>query len=101
LKDEKPVLIVERNNQFSVVCHSRVAPDCSENGGWRDTEEEANEWVEDECWISIGDGWMCINCNAHHMRHLKVHRRGVHEKDDKSKANDGLDHELTIGIDPL
>jgi hypothetical protein len=94
-------MIVERNKQFSVVCHSRVAPDCSENGGWCDSEEEANEWVEDECWIFTGDDWMCINCNAHHMRHLKVHRRGVHEKNDKGKANDGLDHELTIGIDPL
>ncbi len=94
-------MIVERNKQFSVVCHSRTAEDCSENGGWCDSEEEANEWVEDECWISIGDEWMCINCNAHHMRHLKVHRQDVHDKNDKGKANDGLDNDLVTGIDPM
>lgn len=84
-----------------MVCHSRTAEDCSENGGWCDSEEEANEWVEDECWISIGDEWMCINCNAHHMRHLKVHRQDVHDKNDKGKANDGLDNDLVTGIDPM
>ena len=73
-------LIVERNKQFSVVCYSRAAEDCSENGGWCDSEEEAREWVEDKCWIFTGEGWMCINCNAHHMRNLKLHRRDVLEK---------------------
>jgi len=40
-------LFVERNNQYSMVCHTRVAEDCLENGGWCDSEEEAKDWVED------------------------------------------------------
>ena len=48
-------LFVERNKQFSVVCYRRMAEDCNENGGWCDSEEEAQAWVEDECWIFSGD----------------------------------------------
>ena len=58
--EKEPALFVERNNQFSLVCSARVAEDCSENGGWCDTEEEAQEWVEDECWIFSGEGWICF-----------------------------------------
>ena len=39
-------LIVERNKQFSVVCYSRAAEDCSENGGWCDSEEEAGNGLK-------------------------------------------------------
>ena len=63
-------MFVERNNQFSVVCNARVAHNCSENGGWCDSEEEAHDWVEDECWIFSGEGWFCIECNSHYMRNL-------------------------------
>jgi hypothetical protein len=50
--------------------HSRVAPDCSENGSWCDSEE-ANEWIEDEFWIFTGGAWFCIDYKAHPMCNLK------------------------------
>ena len=96
-------LFVERNNQFSVVCCKREAEDCNENGGWCDSEEEAIEWVEDECWIFTGDGWFCPKCNIYFMQNLSCHRRDLKQeaRERKNNANDGLDHDLTIGIDPL
>ena len=69
-------MFVERNNQFSIVCNARVADKCSENGGWCDSEEEAQEWVEDECWIFSGEGWFCPKCNIHFMQNLSKVRRG-------------------------
>jgi hypothetical protein len=68
-------LFVERNNQYSMVCHTRVAEDCLENGGWCDSEEEAKDWVEDECWIFSGEGWFCPQCNIHFMQNLSQTRR--------------------------
>ena len=94
-------LFVERNKQFSVVCYRRMAEDCNENGGWWDSEEEAQAWVEDECWIFSGDGWFCPKCNIHFMQNLSSHRRDMGQKVDPKKAGDGLDNELVIGLDPL
>ena len=48
-------MILQKENKFSVKCHTQIADDCSEYGGWCDSEEEAQEWVEDECWIFSGD----------------------------------------------
>ena len=75
LNGKMPTLFVERNNQYSVVCHTRVAEDCSENGGWCDSKEEAQDWVEEECWIFSGEGWLCLKCNAHFMRNLSQTRQ--------------------------
>ena len=49
-------MFVERNNEYSVVCHTRVAEDCLENGEWFDSKEDAQDWVEEECWIFSGEG---------------------------------------------
>ena len=94
-------LFVKRNNQFSVVCYRRAAEDCNENGGWCDSEEEAQAWVEGECWIFSGDGWFCPKCNIHFMQNLTSHRREMGQGVDPKKAGDGLDNELVIGLDPL
>ncbi|MBT6718142.1 MAG: hypothetical protein HOB18_10975 [Nitrospina sp.] len=94
---------IVKNNQYSVVCYKRVAEDCYENGGWCASQEEAQDWVEDECWIFSGEGWFCPKCNIHFMQNLSCHRRDLKQEanEGKNKANDGLDHDLTIGIDPL
>ena len=95
---EVPVLFVKRNNQYSVVCHTRVAEDCLENGGWCDSEEEAYEWVEDECWIFSGEGWICLKCNAHFMQNLAQTRR---DKGLNSLLPDGWDDDLEVGINTV
>ena len=91
-----PTLFVERNNQYSVVCHTRVAEDCSENGGWCDSKEEAQDWVEEECWIFSGEGWLCLKCNAHFMRNLSQTRR---DKGLDALLPNGWDDDLEVGIE--
>lgn len=87
-------MFVKKANEYSVVCHTRVAPDCLENGGWCDSEEEAQEWVEDECWIFSGEGWICIACNSHFMRNLAQNRRDTY-------YDEGPDDDLYEGIDTV
>ena len=91
-------MFVERNNQFSVVCHAREAEDCVENGNWCDSKEEARDWVEDECWIFSGEGWICLNCNAHFMKNLSRTRR---DKGLDSLLPDGQDDDLEVGINTV
>ena len=95
---EEAALFVKRNNQYSVVCHTRVAEDCLENGGWCDSEEEAHDWVEDECWIFSGEGWICLKCNAHFMKSLAQTRR---DKGLDSLLPDGWDDDLEVGINTV
>ena len=93
--EKEPTLFAERNNQFSVICHTRAAEDCSENGEWCDSEEEAQEWVELECWIFSGEGWFCLQCNSHFMANLAKTRR---DKGMNSMLPDGWDEDLAVGI---
>ena len=74
------------------------ADNCSENGGWCDSEEEAQEWVEDECWIFSGEGWFCIECNSHYMRNLSQTRR---DKGLDKLLPDGWDDDLEVGINTV
>jgi hypothetical protein len=62
-----PTLFKQRNDQYSVKCHTKIAPDCLLWGEYCDSKVEAQEWVEKECWI-------CIQCNAHFMRNLAKNR---------------------------
>ena len=43
-------------------------------GEYCDSKEEAQEWVEEECWIFSGEGWFCPPCNGHFMRNLAKNR---------------------------
>ncbi len=90
---KEPALIVQKNNQYSVECQTKVAKDCLQKGEFCDSEEEAQEWVEDECWIFSGEGWICIKCNEHFMGNLKKTR--------KSRGLDGLDDDLEVGINTV
>ena len=77
-----------------MVCHTRIAEDCHENGGWCDSEEEARDWVEDECWIFSGEGWFYPNCNIHFMQNLSKVRR-VKGQDEPP------DDDLYVGINTI
>ena len=64
-------MIIEKDNQYSVECQTKIATDCPKNGEYFDSEEEAVEWVEDECWINSGEGWICVQCNEQILKNLK------------------------------
>ncbi len=91
-------MFLEKNNQYSVVCHTRIAEDCLENGEWQNTKEEAQDWVEEECWIFSGEGWICLSCNTHLMTNLSKTRR---DKGLNSMLPDGWNDGLEVGIDTL
>ena len=91
-------MFAEKNNKYSLLCSARVAEDCSENGEWCDSEEEAQEWVEEECWIFSGEGWFCNECNSHFMQNLSKTRR---DKGMDSLLPDGWDDDLEVGINTV
>ena len=68
-------MIVKQNNQYAVECQVKMAIDCPHTGEYFNSKEEAQEWVEDECWIFSGEGWICIQCNEHIMKNLGKVRR--------------------------
>ncbi|KMP11442.1 hypothetical protein UR09_03285 [Candidatus Nitromaritima sp. SCGC AAA799-A02] len=68
-------MIIKKNGKYAVECQVKMAPDCLKSGEYFDSEEEAREWVEDECWIYSGEGWICIQCNEHIMGNLGNWRR--------------------------
>ena len=68
-------MIIKKFNQYAVECQTKIAEDCIKNGEFFDTEEEAQEWVESECWIDSGEGWICIQCNEKIIQNLGKIRR--------------------------
>ena len=91
-------LFLEKNDKYSVMCHTRVSQDCAEKGEWCDSKEEALEWVEEECWIFSGEGWFCHQCNSHFMKNLSQTRR---DKGLGSMLPDGWDDDLEVGINTV
>ena len=89
--------------QYTVNCVSKIASDCLLKGENFETEEEAQDWVENECWIFSGEGWMCLKCHDAYMGSLTSHRRkqgnGLDGIDGNITAHDGLDNDLETGID--
>ena len=77
-------MIIDKNGHYAIECQTKAAIDCLQNSGYFDSKEEAQESVEDECWIFTGEGWICINCNTHFMANLRKQRkdRGLDESDD-------------------
>lgn len=95
-------MIVKKNNQYSVECQTKVAVDCFERGEYCDSEEEAKEWDEAECWIFSGEGWICNKCHDQFMGSLRKHRtnegKGIDGLNHEVEGFDGLDNELEGGI---
>ncbi|GJL79173.1 MAG: hypothetical protein NPINA01_21620 [Nitrospinaceae bacterium] len=98
-RQEEPTFILRKNNQYSVECQTKVAKDCLQNGEYCDSEEEAQEWVEYECWIFSGEGWICIKCNEHLMGSLRMTRR-IKGLDGNIKGPDE-DEDLAVGIETV
>ncbi len=95
-------MFLKKENLISVKCHIGDSPECPKQGDFCDTEEEAQEWVEEECWIPTGDGWICPDCNIHFMRNLVKVRRDKKQKQIKDKKDDTGDDtklDLEVGID--
>lgn len=92
-QEKVPAFVVQKNNQYSVECQIKMATDCQKNGEYCDSSEEAQEWVENECWIFSGEGWICIACTEHIVRNLAKTR--------KRKGLDGKDDDLEVGIDTV
>jgi len=89
-------LFAKINNKFAVKCHTKVAPDCLLKGEYCDSEEDAQAWVEEDCWIFSGEGWFCPKCNSHFMQNLSKVRR---VKGQKPPPDDDLD--LYKGIETI
>ncbi len=75
-------------------CYTQVASDCLKNGEYFDSEEDARDWVENECWIFSGEGWFCYNCNIHFMQNLAQNRRDKGQEEIE-------DDDLHTGIDTV
>ena len=90
-------------NQYAIECHSKIVSDCLQKGKYFGSEEEAQDWVENECWIFSGEGWICLKCHDEFMGNLTSHRKkqgnGLDGLDSDIEAHDGLDNELETGID--
>ena len=63
-------MIVKKNNQYAVECQIKISADCVRVSEYFDNEEDAQDWVEDECWINSGEGWICIKCNEQIIQNL-------------------------------
>ena len=98
-------MLLKKNNQYSVECQTKIASDCDQSGEYFDSEVEAHHWVEQECWIDSGEGWICNNCHDQMMGSLKLHRKeqglGLSGMDNDREGYDGLDNDLENGIDTV
>ena len=99
------ILFLKKNNQFSVECKTNIAADCFKKGQYFNSEEEAEDWVERECWIFSGEGWICNKCHDQLMGNLKKHRKnqgkGIDGLNHEVQGLDGLDNDLEGGIDTV
>ena len=89
--------------KYAVECISKIASDCIQKGECFNSEEDAQDWVEGECWIFSGEGWICHKCHDAFMGSLTSHRKkqgnGIDGVNSKLEASDGLDNDLEAGID--
>jgi hypothetical protein len=69
MSDELPY-IENENGEFAVPCQIKIAEDCAELGEFCETKEDACDWVEEECWISSGEGHFCVQCNDQVLRNI-------------------------------
>ena len=69
VSDELPYLENE-NGEFAIPCQIKIAEDCVQQSEYCEDQEEAREWVEDECWIFSGEGYFCVQCNEQVLRNI-------------------------------
>lgn len=91
--EKVPIYIVQKNDQYSVECQIKMAKNCQQNGEYCDSYGEAQDWVEEECWIFSGEGWICITCVQQIAMNLAKTR--------KRKGPDKRDDDLEVGIETV
>ena len=95
-------MILQKDDQYAVECFTKASEQCIQNGEYCDSEEDAVLWVEYECWIFSGEGWICTACHETFMGNL-VKMRKIKETSEpkKPKQDDGLDSDLEKGIETV
>ena len=69
MSDELPYLENE-NGEIAIPCQLKLAENCVQQSEYCEDREEARAWVEDECWISSGEGHFCVQCNEQVLRNI-------------------------------
>jgi len=60
--------------KIAVPCQVKMSVNCDERGEFCENEEEARDWVEDECWLFSGEGFLCPPCNEQVIWNLRAIR---------------------------
>ncbi len=95
-------MILQKGNQYAVECQTKASKYCIQQGEYCDTEIDAVLWVEYECWIDSGEGWICTTCHEVIMNNLvKIRYQKEAEKNQQLKPKDGLNSDLEKGIDTV
>lgn len=63
-------LIIKKDEKFAVDCQVKMAADCLQNSEFFYSQEDALDWVEEECWINSGEGWICTQCHEQILRNI-------------------------------
>ena len=63
-------LIIKKDEKYAVECQIKIALDCIQTGEFLENEEEAVDWVEEECWINSGEGWICTQCHEQILKNI-------------------------------
>ena len=58
------------DGEFAIPCQIKIAEDCAQQSEFCEDKDSAREWVEDECWISSGEGYFCIEWNELVLRNI-------------------------------
>jgi len=58
------------NGEIAIPCQLKLAENCVQKSEYCEDQEEAREWVEDECWIFSGEGYFCVQCNEQVLRNI-------------------------------
>lgn len=69
MSDKLPY-IKNEEGKFSVPCQIKIAEDCIQLGKFCESKEDARHWVEEECWIFSGEGYLCDHCHDQIMRNI-------------------------------
>lgn len=94
-------MILQKDDQYAVECQTKVSTRCLKNGDYCDSEEDAVIWVEFECWIDSGEGWICPTCHEKIMNNLVKMRYQKEAEPKKLDPEDGLNSDLEKGIDTV
>ncbi|UCD11612.1 MAG: hypothetical protein JSU88_00525 [Nitrospinaceae bacterium] len=63
--------VKNEKGEVAVACQIKLASNCAGKGAFCEDEEDARDWVEEECWVFSGVGYICLQCNEQIMRNLR------------------------------